>query len=62
MSPSWKGAERLEGVQAGATDMIKAVETRLWGARLKGLELCRLEEAGESQKKPTPEMSHRDPP
>lgn len=30
------------------------------GRKVKGLELCRLEEAGKSWKKPTPEMSHRD--
>lgn len=59
--PSWKGWERLEGVLAEATEMIKAVETGLCEARLKELELFRLEKARQSLKNPAPERNSTNP-
>lgn len=41
--------------------MIKAMETGACEARLKELELFRLEEARERLKNPTPEMHHTNP-
>ena len=41
--------------------MIKAVETRLCEARLKELEIFRLEKARESLQNPSPEMNYRNP-
>lgn len=61
VSPSWKGWERLEGVPAGATEMIKAVVTRLCEARLTELEVFCLEKARESLQNPSPEMNYRNP-